>query len=80
MQIEHVVGISFKIHSSCLEKQPKNFSKQDFTLQNSYKLILLRKIVKKIMHKQMFRINKFELARYLPNISTLKNELETLLK
>ena len=29
------------------------------------------------MHKQMFRINKFELARYLPNISTLKNELET---
>ena len=77
MQIEHVVGISFKIHSSCLEKQPTNFSNQDFTVQNSYKLILLRKIVKKIMHKQMFRINKFELARYLPNISTLKNELET---
>ena len=70
MQIEHVVGISFEFHSFCLEKQPTNFSSQDSTAQNSYKLILLRKIVKKIMHKQMFRINKFELARYLPNIST----------
>ena len=78
MQIEHVVAaLVLKFIPFVKKKKPTNFSKQDFTLQNSYKLILLRKIVKKIMHKQMFRINKFELARYLPNISTLKNELET---
>ena len=72
MQIEHVVAALVLKFIPFVKKNSQQ------TFQNNISLYkIVRKIVKKIMHKQMFRINKFELARYLPNITNVKDELET---